>query len=88
MRSGDCPGLQNRRAAGYPVAGGFDPHSLPPFFNGLAGFLWLLIAVSILAARKLAQYDGAKRVPATGGSGEKFTPGVLSTFLADLGRRT
>src|SRR5580692_10774603 len=33
MRSGDRPGLQNRRAAGLPVAGGFDPHSLPPFFN-------------------------------------------------------
>jgi hypothetical protein len=31
MRSGDRPGLQNRRAAGNPVAGGFDPHSLPPF---------------------------------------------------------
>src|SRR5207244_12911458 len=31
MRSGDRPGLQNRRAAGYPVTGGFDPHSLPPF---------------------------------------------------------
>ena len=31
MRSGDRPGLQNRRAAGSPVAGGFDPHSLPPF---------------------------------------------------------
>src|SRR4029077_20168268 len=27
--------LQNRRAAGFPVAGGFDPHSLPPFFNNL-----------------------------------------------------
>ena len=36
MRSGDRPGLQNRRAAGHPVAGGFDPHSLPPFFNGFA----------------------------------------------------
>jgi hypothetical protein len=35
MRSGDRPGLQNRRAAGNPVAGGFDPHSLPPFFNEL-----------------------------------------------------
>jgi hypothetical protein len=31
MRSGDRPGLQNRRAAGNPVTGGFDPHSLPPF---------------------------------------------------------
>ena len=30
MRSGDRPGLQNRRAAGHPVTGGFDPHSLPP----------------------------------------------------------
>jgi len=35
MRSGDRPGLQNRRAAGHPVTGGFDPHSLPPFFNDL-----------------------------------------------------
>src|ERR1700694_1588404 len=36
MRSGDRPGLQNRRAAGFPVAGGFDSHSLPPFiFNWL-----------------------------------------------------
>jgi hypothetical protein len=34
MRSGDRPGLQNRRVAGFPVAGGFDSHSLPPFvFN-------------------------------------------------------
>ena len=30
MRSGDRPGLQNRRAAGNPVTGGFDSHSLPP----------------------------------------------------------
>lgn len=30
MRSGDRPGLQNRRMAGNPVIGGFDPHSLPP----------------------------------------------------------
>src|SRR5580692_5645433 len=36
MRSGDRPGLQNRRAAGFPVTGGFDSHSLPPLFNGLA----------------------------------------------------
>jgi hypothetical protein len=34
MRSGDRPGLQNRRVAGNPVTGGFDPHSLPPI-------LWL-----------------------------------------------
>jgi hypothetical protein len=30
MWSGDRHGLQNRRAAGFPVAGGFDSHSLPP----------------------------------------------------------
>jgi len=35
MRSGDRPGLQNRRVAGNPVTGGFDPHSLPPVFNTL-----------------------------------------------------
>jgi hypothetical protein len=36
MRSGDRPGLQNRRAASSDVAGGFDPHSLPPnCFNKL-----------------------------------------------------
>ena len=35
MQSGDCPGLQNRRVAGFPVTGGFDSHSLPPIFNGL-----------------------------------------------------
>ena len=38
MRSGDRPGLQNRRVAGNPVTDGFDPHSLPPFiFNELSG---------------------------------------------------
>jgi hypothetical protein len=36
MQSGDCHGLQNRRAAGHPVTGGFDPHSLPPLFSRLA----------------------------------------------------
>ncbi len=30
MRSGDRPGLQNRRVASSGVTGGFDPHSLPP----------------------------------------------------------
>jgi hypothetical protein len=30
MRSGDRPGLQNRRAAGNPVTDGFDSHTLPP----------------------------------------------------------
>jgi hypothetical protein len=35
MRSGDRPGLQNRRVAGNPVTGGFDPHSLPPALSSL-----------------------------------------------------
>jgi hypothetical protein len=30
MRSGDRPGLQNRRVASSGVTGGFNPHSLPP----------------------------------------------------------
>jgi hypothetical protein len=30
MRSGDRPGLQNRRVASSGVTGGFDSHSLPP----------------------------------------------------------
>jgi hypothetical protein len=34
MQSGDCPGLQNRRAAGHPVAGAFDSHTLPPKIGG------------------------------------------------------
>ena len=33
MGSGDPPGLQNRRAAGLPVAGAFDSHTLPPMFT-------------------------------------------------------
>jgi hypothetical protein len=38
MWSGDRPGLQNRRVAGFPVTGGFDSHSLPPFFRFSARF--------------------------------------------------
>ncbi len=40
MRSGDRPGLQNRRAAGDPVTGGFDPHSLPPFVCNELPLTW------------------------------------------------
>jgi len=36
MQSGDCHGLQNRRAAGHPVAGVFDSHTLPPSFLRLS----------------------------------------------------
>ena len=40
LRSGDRPGLQNRREAGNPVTDGFDSHSLPPFVhNELRTFL-------------------------------------------------
>jgi len=35
MGSGDPHGLQNRRTASFGVVGGFDSHSLPPFFNHL-----------------------------------------------------
>src|ERR671924_666401 len=35
MGSGDPPGLQNRRAAGFPVAGVFDSHTLPPEFRAV-----------------------------------------------------
>src|SRR5437868_551934 len=45
MSSGDGPGLQNRRAAGLPVAGAFDSHTLPPFINNLRGLRALLRAV-------------------------------------------
>src|SRR5277367_4197731 len=35
MRSGDRPGLQNRRSLSCDSGGGFDSHSLPPLFNNL-----------------------------------------------------
>ena len=49
MRSGDRPGLQNRRAAGNPVTGGFDPHSLPPFIFNFSGPIGMIVC----ARRKL-----------------------------------
>ncbi len=51
MRSGDRPGLQNRRVAPSGVAGGFDPHSLPPFFNELAAGAISLQSVSVLESQ-------------------------------------
>jgi hypothetical protein len=57
MRSGDRPGLQNRRAAGFPVTGGFDSHSLPPslssarlgdYVSGVRGVCFHMI-VEVLA---------------------------------------
>ena len=33
MGSGDPPGLQNRREAGWPVFGAFDSHTLPPIIS-------------------------------------------------------
>jgi len=38
MGSGDPPGLQNRRAAGHPVAGAFDSHTLPPLVKDSLAF--------------------------------------------------
>jgi hypothetical protein len=35
MRSGDRPGLQNRRSLSRDGDGGFDSHSLPPIGNAL-----------------------------------------------------
>ena len=40
MRSGDRPGLQNRREAGNPVTDGFDSHSLPPFVHNELRTFW------------------------------------------------
>jgi hypothetical protein len=62
MRSGDRPGLQNRRAAGLPVAGAFDSHTLPPLIKStkLLGFSVLRphqVSVSIVCP--LGQECGA-----------------------------
>jgi hypothetical protein len=37
MRSGDRPGLQNRRSLGFPGLGQFDSDSLPPILEMLTG---------------------------------------------------
>ncbi len=56
MGPGGLPGLQNRRAAGFPVAGGFDSHSLPPFlFMGLRFFPASLELVGQVRLFDLAQ---------------------------------
>ena len=44
MRSGDRPGLQNRRVAGNPVTDGFDPHSLPPNISEERARTWTAVA--------------------------------------------
>jgi hypothetical protein len=55
MRSGDRPGLQNRRVAGNPVTDGFDPHTLPPFiFSELSG-------LKVLSQTEIAKCISAKR---------------------------
>jgi hypothetical protein len=49
MGSGDPPGLQNRRAAGHPVAGAFDSHTLPPssLIQVLLIELWTFLEVVV-----------------------------------------
>jgi hypothetical protein len=46
---GGLPGLQNRRAASSGVAGGFDPHSLPPFIVNCLHELFLPVGLRITA---------------------------------------
>jgi hypothetical protein len=54
MRSGDRPGLQNRRTASFGVVDGFDSHSLPPFvFNELCVVL-LVSQAETLRQNRLA----------------------------------
>jgi hypothetical protein len=50
----------------------------------------LLIAASILAARKLAQYDGGPRVPATVSTiadAIRWTEEIMRTILTSVGRQ-
>jgi hypothetical protein len=64
MRSGDRPGLQNRRAASFGVVDGFDSHSLPPSDSrhNLWGFrtrkLVLLVRDGLSPIQALAVRDG------------------------------
>ena len=90
MRSGDRPSLQNRRAAGLPVAGGFDPHSLPPHFMPIIADFTCFCA-SFRARLKHAKESGChglrqtqRRMPARG---QAFLPWLrLSEVVAVLGR--
>jgi hypothetical protein len=52
MRSGDRPGLQNRRVAGNPVTGGSDSHSLPPFIFNDLDLQWVSLWVRLLAMKR------------------------------------
>jgi hypothetical protein len=46
MGSGDPRGLQNRRAAGLPVAGAFDSHTLPPVVFEAKNYIRHLLVTS------------------------------------------
>jgi hypothetical protein len=54
MASGDAPGLQNRRAASFGVAGGFDSHSLPPFVLSDLHDHWRILKVRTRRCNHLA----------------------------------
>jgi len=77
MHSGECPGLQNRRAAGNPVTGGFDPHSLPPFSNNLrtckslAKSVWLAKSFSGLLSHRATRRGGGPEQTARPESGSR-----------------
>ncbi len=74
MRSGDRPGLQNRRAAGFPVTGGFDPHSLPPCFNAPLAPMTMRYAFGM----------SSRRLPA----GARELVQIVDAALADVSRRS
>jgi hypothetical protein len=70
MRSGDRPGLQNRRAAGLPVVGGFDPHSLPPILQAqIAHFLEFVLDSSEEWLAVVLAFGRSERFNSTLGDG-------------------
>jgi hypothetical protein len=84
MGSGDSPGLQNRRAAGSPVAGGFDSHSLPPSSGSFAALRISPAGSRFAHARK----DGSTskpvggRFPVVGGFDSHSLPPSSGSFAA------
>ena len=72
MGSGEPHGLQNRRAAGYPVAGAFDSHTLPPDIDQ-----------SVNLAASVTQ--GQSRLLLLIGANEIFSHPLLDFALGGLG---
>ena len=68
MRSGDRPGLQNRRSSSFGGDGGFDSHSLPPSLrsaglgNDVSGVRWVCFHVIL----KVLPGEGTVRAGVTG----------------------